>query len=159
MNEYESLPREEQPPSALEERVVTRLREEGAFRPPARRRLTMGLAVAAALVIGFIAGLLMSRESAPHGRMFVLLLHGGADGHVDEYRAWAISLRERNALVGGEKLKDATTILGQGSTVADPVRGYFVIAARDAAEAERIARESPHLRYGGWIEMREIEKT
>ena len=158
MNDYEMLPREEQPPAALEERVVKQLREAGAFRPPLRRRLVAALAAAAALVIGFTAGLLMSRDSEPAGPMFVLLLHGGADGHVDEYRAWAVSLRERNALVGGEKLKDASTILGRGAAT-DPVRGYFVITARDAAEAERIAGECPHLRYGGWIEMREIEKT
>ncbi len=158
MNDYEMLPREEQPPAALEDRVVTRLREEGAFQPPVRRRLVTALAVAAALVIGFTAGLLVPRDTAPAGRMFVLLLHGGSDGHVDEYRAWAVTLRDRDALVGGEKLKDTSTILGRGS-VNDAVRGYFVITAPDTAEAERIARECPHLRYGGWIEMREIEKT
>ena len=29
MNDYETLPREEQPPASLEERVVSRLREIG----------------------------------------------------------------------------------------------------------------------------------
>ncbi len=35
--------------------------------------------------------------------------------------------------------------------------GYFVIRARDYAEATSIAMTAPHLRYGGSIELRRIE--
>jgi len=34
--------------------------------------------------------------------------------------------------------------------------GYFVIEARDLEEAEAIAREHPHVRRGGVIEVRPI---
>jgi hypothetical protein len=37
--------------------------------------------------------------------------------------------------------------------------GYFVIRARDYAEATELARSSPHFRYGGAIDIRAIDPT
>jgi hypothetical protein len=38
-------------------------------------------------------------------------------------------------------------------------RGYFVIRARDLAKAIAIARDCPHLKHGGWIALRPIDKV
>jgi|RhiMetdeSRZDD1v2_1073273.scaffolds.fasta_scaffold219125_4 hypothetical protein len=85
---------------------------------------------------------------------------------VAEYRAWAIRLRESGSLVIAEKLADdPLTLLSANAAAemprntADELGGFFLIQAADSAEAFRIARECPHLRHGGTIEVRRIEPT
>jgi hypothetical protein len=109
------------------------------------------LAVAASLVLGFLAGRF---EPEPRGREYLLLLHGGTPGHVEEYRRWARTAGVR----GGEKLKDEVTVLGSAEAKRS-IGGFFRIAARNREEAEALARTCPHLKYGGWIELREIERV
>ena len=85
---------------------------------------------------------------------------------ISEYKAWAHSLRESGALISGEKLNDAEEILGtpvQTAGGAAPslgpsaLGGYFIIAARDAAQARAIASTCPHLRHKGLIVIRPID--
>jgi hypothetical protein len=85
---------------------------------------------------------------------------------VDEYRAWAGRLHQSGALVLAEKLADdPLTVLARGGAVdqarnaADEVGGFFLIQAADSAEAYRIAKECPHLKYGGTVQVRRIEPT
>ncbi|HYL02255.1 MAG TPA: YciI family protein [Steroidobacteraceae bacterium] len=87
-----------------------------------------------------------------------------------EYMDWADRLREKGQHKGGSKLtNDAGKILrGNGGGVAttdgpfaeskEIVGGYFVIAARDYAEACRIAASCPHVKYGSHIEVRQVEE-
>jgi hypothetical protein len=87
------------------------------------------------------------------------------------YIAWSDSLRQRGKLVGGEKLtnsggrhlraKDGKPVASDGpyAEAKDVVGGYFIIEARDLAEAESIARECPHMALAptNWAELRPIE--
>jgi hypothetical protein len=112
----------------------------------------------------------------------VLLLHGPArttpstptqaaadsiaeQAIVAEYRAWALRLRDSGALVMAEKLADdpLTMLTAAGATqmprnTSDELGGFFLIQA-DSAEAFRIARECPHLRHGGTVQVRRIQPT
>ena len=117
------------------------------------RRKWVPLALAATLLLGFAAGLLQPRlfSRQPEGREFILLLHGGPSGRAGEYRQWATQAR----VAGGEKLKDEAIVLGDGGSAT--VGGFFRIVARDAQAAAAIARTCPHLKYGGWIELREVD--
>ena len=93
----------------------------------------------------------------------------GAEGErVREYTAWAREAR-RAGLVGGEKLKDEARVLragggrldvaaGHESDVGSGVSGYFIVRARDYEHAVSIARDCPHLKHGGTIEVRQIER-
>lgn len=120
--------------------------------------------------------------SAASRERYVLLLHGPArpaprseseakadsvaeQAIVAEYRAWATRLRDSGALVMAEKLaSDPLTMLtATGSTelphdTADELGGFFLIQA-DSAEAFRIARECPHLKHGGTVQVRRIQPT
>ncbi len=85
---------------------------------------------------------------------------------VQEYGAWAGALARSGALVMAEKLADdEITILARDGAIspardpADEVGGFFLIQVADAAEAHRIARECPHLKYGGTVQVRRIEPT
>ena len=87
------------------------------------------------------------------------------------YMTWADGLRQKGKLVGGEKLtaggvrhikvKDGKPVVTDGpyAEAKDVIGGYFVIEARDAAEAEAIAKDCPHLAISpaNWAEIRPIE--
>jgi len=85
---------------------------------------------------------------------------------VAEYSAWARGLAAAGSLVMAEKLADdpLTVLAASGATeavrgTADELGGFFVIQAADSAEAFRIARDCPHLRHGGTVQVRRIEPT
>jgi hypothetical protein len=85
--------------------------------------------------------------------------------------AWAGELREKGKMVGGEKLsasggrhirmKDGRPVASDGpyAEAKDVIGGYFVLEARNLAEAEAIARECPHLSLSptNWAEVRPID--
>jgi len=114
-------------------------------------------------------------ESSP---TYMLLLRDGTIGPVApersevliaEYTRWARRLAASGRLVQAEKLEDEGRILApgdEGGRVArlepaseERVGGFFIVRAADVAEATRIALESPHLRHGGVIELRQVERS
>ena len=113
---------------------------------------------------------------------FLLLLHQVPNYSMDlprekmlemtkRYMAWADGLRQKGKLVGGEKLaaggvrhikvKDGKPVASDGpyAEAKDVIGGYFVIEAKDLAEAEAITRECPHMALApsNWAEVRPIE--
>ncbi len=112
---------------------------------------------------------------------FMLLLHedeGQFDGRspdeamrvTREYMAWATKMREEQRFVGGEKLTDdAGKVLrpkggkifvtdGPYAESKEIVGGYFAIKARDYGEACEIAKQCPHLKFGGRVEVRQVHE-
>lgn len=149
-------------------------------------RAGFALAVSALLfALGVLAGARWWSSPAPRERAqadspeFMLVLRplsqpaggeraGAEDERVREYGAWAREAR-RAGLVGGEKLKDEARVLradggrlgvaaGRESDVGSGVSGYFIIRARDYEHAVSIARDCPHLKHGGTIEVRQIDR-
>jgi hypothetical protein len=113
---------------------------------------------------------------------FMLLLHQVPNYNSDlprekmlemtkKYMAWADGLRQKGRMVGGEKLtasggrqlrsSGGKLVASDGpyAEAKDVIGGYFVIEAKDLAEAEAIARECPHLLLSptNWAEIRPIE--
>ncbi|MEP7272685.1 MAG: YciI family protein [Acidobacteriota bacterium] len=111
---------------------------------------------------------------------FLLLLHESPADYsnvsaeeiqfvIGEYTAWRNKLVTEGRFAGGEKLKDEggrhlSTVNNQVRVVDGPyaeakeiMGGYFIIEAADYDEAVSISRECPHLKFGGRIELREID--
>jgi len=111
---------------------------------------------------------------------FILLLHQdmarpqpsspeGFAAMTKDYMAWADRIRAEGRLKGGEKLTDdpgkVIRTRGERTAVTDGpyaetkevVGGYFIISASDYDEACRLAQGNPHLKYGGRIEVRQID--
>ena len=113
---------------------------------------------------------------------YMLLLHQVPNYNMDlprekmmeitkRYMTWAESLRQKGKLAGGEKLtaggvrhvtvRDGKPLVLDGpyAEAKDVVSGYFVIEAKDQAEAEAIAKDCPHVALAttNWIEIRPIE--
>ena len=88
---------------------------------------------------------------------------------ISEYVAWRKKIEAEGKFVGGEKLKDEggrqiTAINGQMRVTDGPyaeakevLGGYFMITATDYNDAVEISKGCPHLKYGGRIELREVE--
>lgn len=93
------------------------------------------------------------------------------EGIIAEYVAWRHKIEAEGKYVGGEKLKDEggkhlsgtdghlRVTDGPYTETKEVIGGYFVISAADYDEAVETASGCPHLKYGGRIELREIEPT
>lgn len=151
------------------------------------RRAGAAAAAVAIFVAGYVAGGLRPGATPPAERVapapdglaqYALFLYEDETfdatraeaALVEEYRDWALALAERGRLAVGEKLTAEGYLLDgrRGSIVLAPrgvtasagvLTGLFVIRAAGDAEALAIARSSPHLRYGGRIDVRLIEET
>jgi hypothetical protein len=113
---------------------------------------------------------------------FLLLLHSAPNYTADlprekmmemtrKYIAWADALRQKGKIVGGEKLtasggrqlrsSGGKLVVSDGpyAEAKDVLGGYFIVEARDLAEAEAIARDCPHMALApsNWAEVRPIE--
>jgi hypothetical protein len=90
---------------------------------------------------------------------------------INEYTAWSNALAEKGKMLGGEKLKDdsgkSLVMHGGNLRITDGpfteakelIGGFFLIAAENYDEAVKISETCPHLKYGGRIELREVEPT
>ena len=182
---FAALPRERMPAASLENKIVQALKAQGLLRLEESsaahrwpRAVLLASAAAVCLLFGFFLGTRQtsqgtSRHTQP---LFVLLLYGGeaaseqADEQVREYGAWINSLAQADRLASGEKLKESGRVLQRISgelqlhqtplpQSAGALGGYFIIAAANYEEALKIAQGCPHLKYGGVIELREIDPT
>ena len=111
---------------------------------------------------------------------FILLLHSPAGPRpalspeqisavTREYVGWSDHMRTQGHLKAGEKLTFETgrvmrpaggrvvTTDGPFAESKELLGGFFLISARDYDEACRIAESCPHFKYGGSIEVRQID--
>lgn len=109
---------------------------------------------------------------APAGSQEYLLLVRGDEPDrrfpdaqlTSEYRAWAGDLASDGILIAAEKLADdggrwVSDLTPPGENPAtSAVRGYFLISAGSYSDAVEIARRSPHVSYGGIMEVRAIDQ-
>lgn len=183
---FAALARHRTPAPALEARIVSTLKSKGhiLMTPSSSPRFFSGLRLAGAfaavalLALGFCLGKWQSRTAQPDTGLqtFIMLLHesGNVAEHeadkVIEYGNWAKTIAQANQLIAGEKLRYDGRLLrrveGQLEVRqfapredSDLLGGYFLIQARDYDEALKIAGGCPHLKYGGMVELRQIDKT
>ncbi|MEZ5308355.1 MAG: YciI family protein [Pyrinomonadaceae bacterium] len=88
---------------------------------------------------------------------------------IGEYVAWSESMAAKEILRGGEKLMDegGRHLRKQGdeirvtdgpyAEVKEALGGFFVVEADSYDEATEIAKTCPHMEYGGWIEIRQVD--
>lgn len=172
---------EEQIVEKLKEANIIRSSRPGWF--PGYQKIGVAFALSLAIfVIGAMVG--AHRISAPAQKSdvpeFMLILRMSRPEaeakspeeelqRVKEYSAWARDLERRGLLTGGEKLKDEGRFLSQvkeSATVAETpskaaegdIAGYFLMPASDYDQAVTIGKTCPHIKYGGTVEIRQIER-
>jgi hypothetical protein len=152
-------------------------RETRVPRHPWMRYAALAASLVFAATLGYGGG--VRRNAAPSAPVatadstsqFLLLLYDTPESNrqvgsrvdqvVAEYSAWARDLAAAGKLVSAEKLSDGPSDWFGGIVVSgsDRLGGFFLIRARDLAAARDIARQCPHLKYGGLIELRPIQPT
>lgn len=124
------------------------------------RKTMLGLLVVAVTSVPALAG------DAPR---FLILVKGGDRGTrtaeeqkavVQEYVAWAHSLRDGGHLVSGDELSEKSRLLtGKNKAGAErkaSAGGYFLVTAKDMDEALGLSRACPCLKHGGSAEVTAI---
>jgi hypothetical protein len=182
------LPASEAPPAFLEERVVARLRDAKMIKASSLSRFrgypALITAITLSLMTFFVGAFIGTRRSVaaastqPAGYLLIVRAANAQFEpknpqeellRVKEYSAWARDLRQQGLLVGGEKLKDELNVLStsvDGRQVNENranlneggVAGYFLLPSSDYDQALAIARTCPHLKHGGAVELRQIER-
>lgn len=88
---------------------------------------------------------------------------------IERYQAWSESMAASGRVVASNKLADEGGKLLRGSggrlvvkdgpfaETKEVVSGYWVVRARDYAEALELVKSHPHLATNGSIEVREID--
>lgn len=167
-----------EPPPRVEDRLVDKLAGRGDIVEPRSLRpwlVAAGIAAALLLAVLFLrrpeTGIPASTEGQPQ---FMLLIaedsrytppadSAEARARIAEYTDWAGRLAGGGHLVSAGELAYSGTDVRSGGTSpsvvdrhAGAVSGYFLVRAVSLAEAEDLAAESPHLKYGGTVVVRPI---
>ena len=87
---------------------------------------------------------------------------------VQKYQEWSEKMGAAGKLAGGNKLAndagkvlrgtdDISVVDGPFAETKEVIGGYFILEAKDYAEAAELSKSCPHLAFGGAIELRQIE--
>lgn len=170
---FEGLATHRIPPKALEDQVVSALKNEGLIEKtkPMNQYIKYAAGIAASIAL-FFAGNYFGKNSALavdidplNGYLMILkedanFQPGDPMEMFQEYAAWMNGLAEKGVEITGQELKDtAWEVTAEGTTAlgseADTrVTGYFIIQADNEKEALGVVRDNPHLKYGGTIELK-----
>lgn len=151
-----NLPREMQPFSALEERVVSTLIAAGLVRRRPMWPAWVAAAAAAVIVLGVGITTLRMKHKLVRGNTYVVLLYEDSTyrpapaGH-DAERVAVLS-RWADSLDGVGKFERAGRLIGPGT-----LGGLFMIRAADDADAAEVAASCPFHQWGGQVVVKRYE--
>lgn len=177
--------RDVEPPANAEVRIREALRARGAIRGGAASwRLPQWTAAAAAVALVFTSGFFAGKgtpampevtppaDDRPQYILFVRESASVLEGRpveqlVREYGDWARALGARGDLVDAWKLTDDGRTVDPSSGQVQVsafglemgmIGGLFIVRAANYDAAVAIAESSPHVRYGGTMEVRAIDQ-
>ena len=170
---FEKLPKEKTPPVSLEKRVVNRLKEEQLINYQKKKQNYLKtMASIAAGILLFFSGIGFERIINKNGLEiepamgYMLLLHederfaaGDPAEMFNEYKEWMTVTHQLGVKISGQELKNETIIVDKNGvspleTQKRRTTGYFILEAENLQEAVQVARQNPHVRYGGSIEIK-----
>lgn len=166
--DLERLYAEREAPASLRDAVRGRVFSDASW---SRRSASLTILRAVAALSLFVAGYVLGGRTspAPIGApdTWVLFTYGASSRGpaLEEERVAAMAswIRERRASdpsTTGDKLAHARYVLGTpdpGAEGGERLSGLFRFAAADEDAARRVARNHPHVQWGGRAELRRIE--
>ena len=167
---FDSLSKEKTPPKGLEGKIILELKSKKLLNTDHMKtnsKKIWGIGIAASIVF-FIAGLMIGgSSSADITSGYVMLLHEdenfkpvGSEMEIfTEYAKWMgkMALNGIN-ITGNELLPESTNLVINADDItvsnkADKISGYFIIDVVDQKEAQNIVLSSPHIKFGGTVEL------
>lgn len=173
---FQSLEREKSPPQHLEKNITSQLKKEGLIKNT--KDMSTYMKYAASVVFAtlfFLGGMYYERSTKTEITMveieptkgYMLLLHedatfapGDPMAMYEEYKTWMENTFGRGVKITGQELKNEAVVLkGEDEkTVGDEAEtrttGYFLLEANSYEEAVAVAKENPHVKYGGTVEVK-----
>ena len=178
---FEKLKTNISPPENLEEKVMMKLKSMNLLSRSERKKsyvfkISYSLAL---LFVGLAIGYSINFDRKPtsatakNKSQYILLLYqneelkGNEKERIHVYGSWAYKYGAKKIVVGGERLEESGRIISLSGeeisvteikSIYDPriTSGYFIIETESYDEAVNIALTCPHIKYGGYIEIREI---
>jgi hypothetical protein len=89
---------------------------------------------------------------------------------IEEYTAWRDQIAAAGRFVASHKLQDEggrhlklhddqlRVVDGPYAEAKEVMGGYYIVSSADYDEAVEVSKSCPHLKYGGWIELRQIDE-
>ncbi|ELR70851.1 hypothetical protein C900_03286 [Fulvivirga imtechensis AK7] len=155
----------------VEERLVQKLKNTGLIKDTKSKLMNWTIGIAAAVAL-LATGAFMGRyliNVAPNAEPsynYMLVLYedeafsvGDPEALFNEYSAWMQQVYQKGITIDGQEMKPVSVIIeaeGQNHQPDKKVGGYFVLKASSLDEVIAIAKDSPHLKYGGTIEVKEF---
>lgn len=169
----DALPKTSPLPEGLEQRIVFQLESEGLIRKStSMQRILPWAASIAASILFFFIGSSLAKNNFQEVQInpeqgYMLILHederfqpGDPMEMFQEYAAWMNTINEMGVKITGQELDNRATVLTtesiqtRGEETVKRTTGYFIIEAESEADALSIAKQNPHLKYGGTIELK-----
>lgn len=176
---FEALEKEKAPPKHIEKNIITQLEQEDLI----KKAITMSnymkwAASLAASVLLFMGGMYYERANSENintsamieiepTKGYILLLHEDANfapgdpmAMFEEYKSWMENTFNRGVKITGQELKQEATLVKSGTEETFPedaetkTTGYFLVEAGSLKEAVAVAKENPHVKYGGSVEVK-----
>jgi len=150
---------------ALENNIIYQLRKEGLIRKDSSKvNLVWRWAAIFIFSVGlFLLGVFYGLKVKPkenYSYVFLLRnsenLEGNSKERFREYQKWRKGVEQQGIVITGEKLSASIATLGAAEESASPVSGFFMLSSKSDDEALKLASESPHVKNGGFIEIRRI---
>ena len=170
---FDKLPKEKKPLRNLEKKVVNRLKEEQLINDQNRKpKYLKTIASVAAAIVLFLSGIAFERSinktnlQLDPTKGYMLLLHedegfmaGDPTKMYQDYKKWLTVTHQLGVKISGQELKQETIVVDKNGVSPIEVQkkrttGYFILEAESLQEAVQIARQNPHVRYGGSIEIK-----
>ena len=139
-------------------------------------------AVVAAASVLFLLGFALGARRSPGNdaktlpqSLFALLIYeddsyaGDPKAQAQEYLEWLFSVNAAGRYVTGQELRLGGRVLRAGDDkievrnlnadkTNETIGGFFLIEASGYEDAVQVAKDCPHLKYSGTIEVREIQR-
>lgn len=173
----ESMEEKYIPPEKLERKILASLKSTGELKEMSKINFAKTgslsfaviLLVAVSFIIGKRSGTMPNSESKNLYAMF--LYNNNVSGEdeeqkINEYHEWLVNLKKQGKTAKGDKLEDNGMFVSKAAdriainnvefNNSEFISGYFIIEATDYDEMLAIAKECPHVKYGGKVQIRKI---
>lgn len=169
---FKALKRTASPPPELGKKIVNQLKFEGFIKEGAFTKVRRLVVVVAASILFFLGGMSLERYShrdIDPDQGYMLVLFEDKNFNVDEpqkivseYMDWHKSIEENGVHIVGQELHNKSAVVNKNSVIyldsmsTKRVTGYFILEASSVSDVVQIASTSPHVKYGGSIEIKEF---
>jgi len=169
---FEELTKEKMPPRQLLDKIIQQLKSENLIKIKSytmKKYMKWAASVAAVVLIFYLGRISAEGISIDPNKGYMLILHedeqfkpGDPNDMFKEYAQWMLSTIAKGVIITGQEFKEVATLVDnqknieyRDSKAADRVTGYFIVEAESLEEAIQIAKDNPHIKYGGSIEIKE----